>query len=212
MAGHPGIVFKDGPTGRRAALAMGPDVWEVVTYIKESQERATTWLSRQLPRLCAFLLPEFGRHSTTTRHTVTRLRRKWPKQSKHSGSPRLPRSRACDSSHDHSYAATTGSAHRVAGRFHCSLAIRRGMAGTRDHLRLRLEARWRRHRRHVVHSTTVCQPRRVQHHGRNDDCHMMNAATPTMTAIPPASGSAKRSTVAIVAIMSSQHDPTHQPP
>lgn len=28
-AEHPGIEFKDGPSGRRAALALGPDVWEV---------------------------------------------------------------------------------------------------------------------------------------------------------------------------------------
>jgi hypothetical protein len=27
---HPLIVFRDGPTGRRAALVVGPDVWEVV--------------------------------------------------------------------------------------------------------------------------------------------------------------------------------------
>lgn len=27
---HPGIVFRPGPTGRRAGLADGPDVWEVV--------------------------------------------------------------------------------------------------------------------------------------------------------------------------------------
>jgi hypothetical protein len=26
---HPGIVFRPGPTGRRAALAGGPDVWEI---------------------------------------------------------------------------------------------------------------------------------------------------------------------------------------
>lgn len=30
---HPGIVFRPGPTGRRAALAGGPDVWEVVTAL-----------------------------------------------------------------------------------------------------------------------------------------------------------------------------------
>jgi hypothetical protein len=30
MAVHPGIVFRTGPTGRRAALANGPDVWEIV--------------------------------------------------------------------------------------------------------------------------------------------------------------------------------------
>lgn len=27
---HPLVVFRDGPTGRRAALVSGPDVWEVV--------------------------------------------------------------------------------------------------------------------------------------------------------------------------------------
>jgi len=30
MDDHPGVVFRDGPAGRRAALAGGPDVWEVV--------------------------------------------------------------------------------------------------------------------------------------------------------------------------------------
>jgi hypothetical protein len=35
MEDHPGIVFRDGPTGRRAALAGGPDVWEVVKTLKE---------------------------------------------------------------------------------------------------------------------------------------------------------------------------------
>jgi hypothetical protein len=30
---HPGIVFRPGPTGRRATLSGGPDVWEVVTAL-----------------------------------------------------------------------------------------------------------------------------------------------------------------------------------
>jgi hypothetical protein len=34
MEDHPGIVFRDGPAGRRAALAGGPDVWEVVETLK----------------------------------------------------------------------------------------------------------------------------------------------------------------------------------
>ena len=33
---HPGIVFRDGPSGRRAALVAGPDVWEVVTALRSS--------------------------------------------------------------------------------------------------------------------------------------------------------------------------------
>ncbi len=39
MVEHPGIVFKDGPSGRRAALALGPDVWEVVKASREMDER-----------------------------------------------------------------------------------------------------------------------------------------------------------------------------
>src|SRR5580704_828940 len=27
---HPGIVYRDGPTGRRARLPDGPDIWEIV--------------------------------------------------------------------------------------------------------------------------------------------------------------------------------------
>jgi len=30
---HPGIVFKPGPSGRRAALAGGPDVWEIASAL-----------------------------------------------------------------------------------------------------------------------------------------------------------------------------------
>lgn len=33
---HPGIVFRTGPTGRRAALAGGPDVWEVIRAIRSA--------------------------------------------------------------------------------------------------------------------------------------------------------------------------------
>jgi len=32
---HPMITFRDGPTGRRAALVAGPDVWEVVMWIDD---------------------------------------------------------------------------------------------------------------------------------------------------------------------------------
>jgi hypothetical protein len=39
MAEHPGVVFKDGPSGRRAAVAFGPDIWEVVLYLRDVEER-----------------------------------------------------------------------------------------------------------------------------------------------------------------------------
>ncbi len=36
---HPGIVYRDGPSGRRAALAGGPDVWEVVVAVRHAPGR-----------------------------------------------------------------------------------------------------------------------------------------------------------------------------
>lgn len=39
IAEHPGVVFKDGPSGRRAALAFGPDIWEMVKFLREIDER-----------------------------------------------------------------------------------------------------------------------------------------------------------------------------
>lgn len=47
---HPGIVYRDGPTGRRAALAVGPDVWEVVSalrYTSGSDEERVAALAEQ---------------------------------------------------------------------------------------------------------------------------------------------------------------------
>ena len=38
MDSHPGIVFRDGAAGRRAILAGGPDVWEVIRVITETRE------------------------------------------------------------------------------------------------------------------------------------------------------------------------------
>lgn len=36
MEDHPGVVFRDGPSGRRAGLAGGADVWEVIATIRAS--------------------------------------------------------------------------------------------------------------------------------------------------------------------------------
>lgn len=34
---HPGIVFRPGPTGRRAGLVAGPDVWEVIRAVQSGR-------------------------------------------------------------------------------------------------------------------------------------------------------------------------------
>lgn len=39
MAEHPGVVFKDGPSGRRAALTFAPDIWEIAKVKQPLRER-----------------------------------------------------------------------------------------------------------------------------------------------------------------------------
>jgi hypothetical protein len=37
MEEHPGVLFRDGPSGRRAVLIGGPDVWEVVRVVESAR-------------------------------------------------------------------------------------------------------------------------------------------------------------------------------
>ena len=34
---HPDVIFRTGPTGRRAGLAAGPDVWEIARAIRSAR-------------------------------------------------------------------------------------------------------------------------------------------------------------------------------
>ena len=36
MEEHPGVMFRDGPMGRRATLVGGPDVWEVIRALRSA--------------------------------------------------------------------------------------------------------------------------------------------------------------------------------
>jgi hypothetical protein len=53
-ANHPGIVFKPGPSGPRAALAGGPDVWEIASALRHTRGSGS--------RRVATLAEEFGLH------------------------------------------------------------------------------------------------------------------------------------------------------
>lgn len=53
-AAHPGIVFKPGPSGRRAALAGGPDVWEIAAALRHVTGREA--------KRVATLAEQFGLH------------------------------------------------------------------------------------------------------------------------------------------------------
>ena len=50
MDAHPGIVFRDGPAGRRPGLASGPDVWEVImVFLAEGRSVEGTAENLELP-------------------------------------------------------------------------------------------------------------------------------------------------------------------
>jgi hypothetical protein len=42
MDEHPGILFREGPTGRRATVVGGPDVWEIVRAVKAARAAEPT--------------------------------------------------------------------------------------------------------------------------------------------------------------------------
>ena len=48
MDAHPGVVFRDGPAVRRAALAGGSDVWEVIRAIHQARAEASGDAALQL--------------------------------------------------------------------------------------------------------------------------------------------------------------------
>lgn len=48
MDAHPGVLFRDGPAGRRAVLAGGPDVWEVVQAIRSARQAEPGLTSQEL--------------------------------------------------------------------------------------------------------------------------------------------------------------------
>ena len=53
MSEHPGIVFRPGPTRRRAALASGPDVREVARAVKSARSTEPELADDRLPGLIA---------------------------------------------------------------------------------------------------------------------------------------------------------------
>jgi len=50
---HPGIVFRDGAAGRRAVVAGGPDVWEIVVAARNAPEEGDEAIDALAERLGA---------------------------------------------------------------------------------------------------------------------------------------------------------------
>lgn len=57
MAEHPGVVFKDGPGGRRPALKVGPDVWELIKFLREIDEHGQLAIAAASE---VFVIPEIA--------------------------------------------------------------------------------------------------------------------------------------------------------
>jgi hypothetical protein len=77
---HPGIVFRGPAHDRRAALAAGPDVWEVVARLQElegSEEQRINTLAAESdlhPRLIRIALDYAAEHSGEVRERIDRNR------------------------------------------------------------------------------------------------------------------------------------------
>lgn len=93
MDAHPGIMFRAGPTGRRAALLRGPDVWEVIALIRSLPERgedavheAAEWLALSDEQVRAALgyygdyPDEIDERIALNEETAERARAAWEKQ------------------------------------------------------------------------------------------------------------------------------------
>lgn len=53
MEAHPGVLFKEGPTGRRACLIGGPDVWEVIRAIRHARAAEPDLVAGEVTTLVA---------------------------------------------------------------------------------------------------------------------------------------------------------------
>lgn len=53
MMEHPGVIFRTGPTGRRAGLATGPDVWEIVRAVRSARVAEPDLGERELLEMVA---------------------------------------------------------------------------------------------------------------------------------------------------------------
>ena len=77
---YPGIIFRGPAHDRRAALAAGPDVWEVVARLQElegSEEQRINLLSSESdlhPRLIRIALDYAAEHSDHVRERIDRNR------------------------------------------------------------------------------------------------------------------------------------------
>jgi hypothetical protein len=77
---YPGIIFRGPAHDRRAALAAGPDVWEVIARLQEldgSEEQRISLLSAESdlhPRLIRIALDYAAEHSAEIRERIDRNR------------------------------------------------------------------------------------------------------------------------------------------
>lgn len=78
---HPGIVYRGTPTDRRAALAAGPDVWEIVARLREldghEEDRIATLADESAlhPRQIRTALEYASRHPEDVEARISRNER-----------------------------------------------------------------------------------------------------------------------------------------
>ena len=94
MADHPGIVFRDGPAGRRAGLAgHGLDVWEIVETVQDADGDVASAAAYLAIPLCLVTtaLDYYADHRSeidgwieSNTAMAEELEREWKRRGKHS--------------------------------------------------------------------------------------------------------------------------------
>ncbi len=51
MDAHKGVIFRDGPSGRRAVLIGGPDVWEIIRVVRLTRQAEPGYSEAELLNL-----------------------------------------------------------------------------------------------------------------------------------------------------------------
>ncbi|MET8140108.1 hypothetical protein ABZU32_07355 [Sphaerisporangium sp. NPDC005288] len=70
MEEHPGVLFRSGPSGRRAVTVNGPDVWEIIQAVKTTRAADTDASAQEIIEMVS-------EHSGTTPQQITTAIRYW---------------------------------------------------------------------------------------------------------------------------------------
>lgn len=70
MAKHPGVVFRPGPVGRRAALSDGPDIWQVAYIFRDEPLDSDAAVLDAISDTCSVMALSYGQAQAAVRYYI----------------------------------------------------------------------------------------------------------------------------------------------